>query len=150
MLSAGAALILAIMAGIWLWGQQPEYKVLFSNFNDRDGGAIVASLQQMNIPYKYSESGSAILVPASQVHDARLKLASQGLPKGGNVGFELMENQKLEFPSFSNKSIFNAHLKVISAQFRRYQPCSQQGYISRFRNLRFLYVISKNQQHRYY
>lgn len=111
MLSAGAALILAIMAGIWLWGQQPEYKVLFSNFNDRDGGAIVASLQQMNIPYKYSETGSAILVPASQVHDARLKLASQGLPKGGNVGFELMENQKLGISQFLEQVNFQRALE---------------------------------------
>lgn len=111
MLSAGAALILAIMVGIWLWGQQPEYKVLFSNFNDRDGGAIVASLQQMNIPYKYSETGSAILVPASQVHDARLKLASQGLPKGGNVGFELMENQKLGISQFLEQVNFQRALE---------------------------------------
>ncbi|MES2037575.1 MAG: flagellar basal-body MS-ring/collar protein FliF [Pseudomonadota bacterium] len=95
LLAVGAAITLAIMVGVWLWSQTPDYKVLFSNFNDRDGGAIVASLQQLNIPYKYSEGGNAILVPANQVHDARLKLASQGLPKGGNVGFELMENQKL-------------------------------------------------------
>jgi flagellar M-ring protein FliF len=41
-----------------------------------------------------------VLVPADRVHDARLKLASQGLPKGGNVGFELMENQKLGASQF--------------------------------------------------
>nr|WP_235935159.1 flagellar basal-body MS-ring/collar protein FliF [Undibacterium crateris] len=111
MLSGGAALIIAIMAGLWLWGQQPEYKVLFSNFNDRDGGAIVASLQQMNVPYKYSDGGNAILVPAAQVHDARLKLASQGLPKGGNVGFELMENQKLGISQFLEQVNFQRALE---------------------------------------
>ena len=111
MLSAGAALILAIIVGVWLWGQQPEYKVLFSNFNDRDGGAIVASLQQMNVPYKYSDTGSAILVPANQVHDARLKLAAQGLPKGGNVGFELMENQKLGISQFLEQVNFQRALE---------------------------------------
>src|SRR5436190_1231431 len=73
MLAVGAAITLAIMVGVWLWSQAPDYKVLFSNFNDRDGGAIVASLQQLNIPYKYSDGGNAILVPANQVHDARLK-----------------------------------------------------------------------------
>ena len=111
MLSAGAALALAIIVGVWLWGQQPDYKVLFSNFNDRDGGAIVASLQQMNVPYKYSDSGTAILVPANQVHDARLKLAAQGLPKGGNVGFELMENQKLGTSQFLEKVNFQRALE---------------------------------------
>ncbi|MCU6435386.1 flagellar M-ring protein FliF [Undibacterium sp. Jales W-56] len=110
-LGVGAAITLAIMVGIWLWSQVPDYKVLFSNFNDRDGGAIVASLQQMNIPYKYSEGGSAILVPANQVHDARLKLASQGLPKGGNVGFELMENQKLGISQFLEQVNFQRALE---------------------------------------
>jgi len=111
LLSAGAALILAIMVGIWLWSQQPDYRVLFSNFNDKDGGSIVASLQQMNVPYKYSDSGTAILVPASQVHDARLKLATQGLPKGGNVGFELMENQKLGVSQFLEQVNFQRALE---------------------------------------
>ncbi|BBB60510.1 flagellar M-ring protein [Undibacterium sp. KW1] len=111
LLGVGAAITLAIMVGVWLWSQTPDYKVLFSNFNDRDGGAIVASLQQLNIPYKYSEGGNAILVPASQVHDARLKLASQGLPKGGNVGFELMENQKLGISQFLEQVNFQRALE---------------------------------------
>ena len=49
MLSIGAALTIAIMVGIWMWSQAPDYRVLFSNFNDRDGGAIVASLQKLNV-----------------------------------------------------------------------------------------------------
>ena len=100
MLMLGVAAIVAVMGAVWMWGQQPDYRVLFSNFSDRDGGAIVAELEKMNIPYKYAEGGGAVLVPADRVHDARLKLASQGLPKGGNVGFELMENQKLGSSQF--------------------------------------------------
>ncbi|WLI87983.1 flagellar basal-body MS-ring/collar protein FliF [Massilia sp. R2A-15] len=99
-LGVGAAIVVAVMVAVWMWSQQPEYRVLFSNFTDRDGGAITASLDQMAVKYKFSEGGSAILVPANQVHDIRLKLAAQGLPKGGNVGFELMENQKLGVSQF--------------------------------------------------
>ncbi|MBR7798940.1 flagellar basal-body MS-ring/collar protein FliF [Undibacterium fentianense] len=110
-LSIGAAITIAIMVGVWMWSQAPDYRVLFSNFNDRDGGAIVAALQQMNVPYKYSEGGNAILVPSNQVHDARLKLASQGLPKGGNVGFELMENQKLGISQFLEQVNFQRALE---------------------------------------
>lgn len=111
LLMVGVAAVLAVMTGVWLWSQQPAYRVLFSNFSDRDGGAIVASLQQMNVPYKYSEGGSAIMVPESQVHDVRLKLASQGLPKGGNVGFELMENQKLGVSQFLEQVNFQRALE---------------------------------------
>ncbi len=110
-LMLGVAAVLAVMSGVWMWSQQPDYRVLFSNFSDRDGGAIVASLQQMNVPYKFAEGGNAILVPAGQVHDARLKLASQGLPKGGNVGFELMENQKLGISQFLEQVNFQRALE---------------------------------------
>jgi flagellar M-ring protein FliF len=111
LLMVAAAAVVALMIGIWAWSQKTEYRVLFSNFSDRDGGAIVASLQQLNIPYKYSESGTAILVPETVVHDARLKLAAQGLPKGGNVGFELMENQKLGISQFLEQVNFQRALE---------------------------------------
>lgn len=111
LIGLGIASVLAVMAAVWMWSQQPEYRVLFSNFSDRDGGAITASLDQMAIPYKFSEGGSAILVPAEQVHDARLKLASQGLPKGGNVGFELMENQKLGVSQFHEQVNYQRSLE---------------------------------------
>ncbi|MDP2028137.1 MAG: flagellar basal-body MS-ring/collar protein FliF [Thiobacillus sp.] len=100
LLALGVAAVVAVMVAVWMWGQQPEYRVLFSNFSDRDGGAIVAQLEKMNVPYKYAEGGGAVLVPADRVHDSRLKLAAQGLPKGGNVGFELLENQKLGSSQF--------------------------------------------------
>jgi flagellar M-ring protein FliF len=99
-IGGAVAIVLAIAAALWMWSQQPDYKVLFSNYSDRDGGAITAVLDQMQVKYKFSDGGNAILVPAEQVHDIRLKLAAQGLPKGGNVGFELMENQKLGVSQF--------------------------------------------------
>ena len=107
----GVAALAAIMASIWMWGQKPEYRVLFSNFSDRDGGAIIAALDQMNVPHRFADGGGAILVPADRVHDARLKLASQGLPKGGNVGFELMENQKLGVSQFLEQVNFQRALE---------------------------------------
>ncbi|MFL6633674.1 MAG: flagellar basal-body MS-ring/collar protein FliF [Massilia sp.] len=92
--------VVAIVAALWLWTSAPEYRVLFSNYTDKDGGAITASLDQMGVKYKFSDSGSAILVPADRIHDLRLKLAQQGLPRAGNVGFELLENQKLGTSQF--------------------------------------------------
>ncbi|EGF33775.1 Flagellar M-ring protein fliF [Oxalobacteraceae bacterium IMCC9480] len=111
LLMLGAAIVIAVMAGVWMWSQQPDYRVLFSNFTDRDGGAIVTQLQQMNVPYKFAEGGGAILVPADQVHDARLRIAAMGLPKGGNVGFELMENQKLGVSQFLEQVNFQRALE---------------------------------------
>jgi len=110
-LLAGIAAVIAVMTVIWMWSQQPDYRVLFSNFSDKDGGAIVASLEKMNVPYKFSDSGTAILVPAAQVHQARLKLAADGLPKGGNIGFELLENQKFGVSQFVEQVNFQRALE---------------------------------------
>jgi flagellar M-ring protein FliF len=110
-LGAGISVVIALMAAVYLWSQQPEYRVLFSNYSDRDGGAITAALDQMNIPYKFSEGGAAIMVASDQVHDARLRLAAQGLPKGGNVGFELMENQKLGVSQFHEQVNYQRSLE---------------------------------------
>lgn len=96
----GLSLMIAMLVAAWMWSQSVEYKVLYSNLSDRDGGAIIESLQQQNIPYKFAEGGGALLVPGDKVHEIRLRLASQGLPKGGTAGFELMENQKFGTSQF--------------------------------------------------
>ena len=96
------AAIVAVIVGSILWSRQPDWKVLFSNLNEKDGGAIVAILEQQNIPHKFNESGS-LLVSGDRVHEVRLKLATQGLPRGGMVGFELMENQKFGTSQFAEQ-----------------------------------------------
>lgn len=111
LLVAGIAAVVAVMVVFWLWSQKPDYRVLFSNFADKDGGAIVAELDKLSIPYKFSEGGSAIMIPADQVHQVRLKLAAQGLPKGGNIGFELLENQKFGVSQFVEQVNFQRGLE---------------------------------------
>ena len=99
----GLAVVATLGIAAWMWGQSSDYRVLFSNLADKDGGAIVAALNQMNVPYKFSDGGGAILVPTAQVHDARLRLASQGLPKGSVVGFEVMEQQRIGVTQFQEQ-----------------------------------------------
>ncbi|MBY0474579.1 MAG: flagellar M-ring protein FliF [Nitrosomonas sp.] len=94
------AAVIALFAGALMWSQTPEYRALYNNLSDHDGASIISVLQQMNVPYKFSEGGGTILIPENQVHEIRLRLAGQGLPKGGLVGFELMENQKFGSSQF--------------------------------------------------
>jgi flagellar M-ring protein FliF len=107
----GAAIVIALIAATWNWSRQPDYAVLFSNLSDKDGGAIVTALQQQNVQYKFSEGGGAILVPGNMVHDVRLRLASQGLPRGGHVGFELMETQKVGQSQFNEQVTYQRALE---------------------------------------
>lgn len=99
---AGSAAV-AIIVAMVLWAKSPDYRTLFSNLSDQDGGAIVTQLTQMNIPYRFTEGSSAIEVPADKVHELRLRLAQQGLPKGGAVGFELLDQEKFGISQFSEQ-----------------------------------------------
>ena len=110
-LGAGLVLLVAAALAALVLGRQPDYKVLFANLSDKDGGAIVAQLAQMNVPYQYTDGGGAILVPADKVHDVRLRLASQGLPKGSVAGFELMEQSKFGMTQFQERLNFQRGLE---------------------------------------
>jgi flagellar M-ring protein FliF len=110
-LGLGVALFVAIGVIGLVMGRQAEWRVLFANLADKDGGAIIAQLSQMNVPYKYAEGGGAILVPADRVHDARLKLATQGLPKGSVSGFEMMESNRFGMTQFQERLTFQRGLE---------------------------------------
>ena len=62
-----AAAIIAVVSAAWLWSSNPSYSVLFTNLTDRDGGAVIAQLSQMNVPYRNADGGT-ILVPVSYTH----------------------------------------------------------------------------------
>ncbi|EFE22488.1 flagellar M-ring protein FliF, partial [Edwardsiella tarda ATCC 23685] len=98
-----SAVAIAIVVVLALWARAPDYRVLYSNISDRDGGAIVTQLSQMNIPYRFANNGTTLMVPADKVYDLRLKLAQQGLPKGGAVGFELLDQEKFGISQFSEQ-----------------------------------------------
>jgi flagellar M-ring protein FliF len=110
-LLVGVAAAVAITVAFVSWARAPDYKVLFSNVADRDGGAIISALQQINVPYRMSEGGGAILVPSDRVYESRLRLAQQGLPRGGSIGFELLENQRIGTSQFVEQVNFQRALE---------------------------------------
>ena len=93
-LMIGLAASVALGMTVVNWAQGPNYRTLYSSLSDKDTAQIVDVLQKINVPYKMDEGSSAIMVPAERVHDARLKLALQGLPKGTDGGFEMMDEQQ--------------------------------------------------------
>ena len=110
-IATAVALVLSMGIAAWMWSQKTEYRVLYSGFSDKDGGAIVAALEQMNVPYRITQGGGAVMVPLERVHDLRLRLASQGLPKSSGVGFEVMENQRIGVSQFQEQVNFQRALE---------------------------------------
>ena len=110
-LALGIGLLVVVAVAGLILGRQAEWRVLYANLADKDGGAIVAQLATMNVPYKLAEGGGAILVPADRVHDTRLRLATLGLPKGSVAGFEMMEANRFGMTQFQERLTFQRGLE---------------------------------------
>jgi flagellar M-ring protein FliF len=110
-LALGVVLLVAIGIVGLVMGRQAEWRILYTNLADKDGGAVITQLTTLNVPYKHSEGGGAILVPADRVHDVRLKLASLGLPKGSVNGFEMMESNRFGMTQFQERLTFQRGLE---------------------------------------
>ncbi len=112
-LSAGIGLAALIGIGLALTmnAGQSDYKVLYANLSDKDGGAVIAQLSTMNVPYKVQPGSDAIMVPAAQVPDLRLKMATAGLPKGSVSGFELMDSARFGQTQFQERLTFQRGLE---------------------------------------
>lgn len=77
-----------------LWSQTPDYTLLYGSLSGKDAAEVAEVLEQAGIPFRVGEGSSAVLVPSSKVGEARLKLAGHGLPRGTDVGFELLDKSQ--------------------------------------------------------
>ncbi len=90
LLLIGIAGAVAAGVAVMLWWQGPNWSVLYGNLEANDASQVVQALQTAGIKYKLNDSTGAVMVGASQVREARLKLASQGLPESSNSGLDLL------------------------------------------------------------
>jgi flagellar M-ring protein FliF len=98
------ALITVVISSLILfftWIQKADYQVLYSNLSEEDAGLIIQKLREQKIPYRIS--AGIVMVPSDRVYDVRLQLASQGLPQGGGVGFELFDKTSFTMTDFVQK-----------------------------------------------
>lgn len=94
-LGAGVVLVVALTAWLAYRTLHVDYDVLFTQLSDGDAGTVVTELKRQKVPYRLAGDGTTIEVPASQVHETRLRLMSGGLPLSGAVGFEIFDKQGL-------------------------------------------------------
>ena len=108
---AGAVLALGAIAFGVTVDRAPQNGVLFSNLSDDDAARIVTRLKAANIVYVIGPDGSSVLVPEPIVHETRMMLASEGLPSGGGVGFEVFDQQRFGESEFSEQVKYHRALE---------------------------------------
>src|SRR5580704_14269226 len=89
-----AGVAAAIAAAIWLvlWSQGQNYTVLYAQLSERESGQVIDALTAAGIEFKLNPSG-AVSVPESKVQEARIRLASQGLPQSDSMGIEMIQKE---------------------------------------------------------
>ncbi|OQX49176.1 MAG: flagellar M-ring protein FliF, partial [Candidatus Sedimenticola endophacoides] len=89
----GIAVSVALGVAVVLWSQTPSYSLLYGSLGQKEAVEVVAALEQAGIPFKVEESNGAVLVASGKLHEARMQLAAQGLPRGDSLGFELLQQE---------------------------------------------------------
>ena len=108
------AVAASVAVGVYvvLWSQTPNYGLLYGNLADQDASNVIDALQKSGIDYRVDHNSGAILVPNAMVHEARMKLAADGLPKSANSGFGILnEEQKLGTSQFIEKARYQHALE---------------------------------------
>ena len=105
-----SASTLAVIAGVitvLIWSGRTEYSLLYGNLDPVEAGKVTQSLDESNIEYKISGGGGSIYVPRGEVHQMRMKLATQGIPKGEGMGYELLDKNTLGMSDFMQHANYN-------------------------------------------
>jgi flagellar M-ring protein FliF len=96
-------LVATTIAGLVMmvsWSGRTDYAPLYNQMSPEDAGQVVSALREKKIDYQLSHDGGTIQIPRARIYEVRLDLASQGLPRGGSVGFEVFDNTKLGMTEF--------------------------------------------------
>lgn len=81
----GLAVVAALALAAVAWALRPSYTMLLPPAASASFVDAQALLDRNDIPYRLEQGSGALLVPANRVAEARLQLASEGLPRGDNV-----------------------------------------------------------------
>ncbi|MDI9245916.1 flagellar basal-body MS-ring/collar protein FliF [Marinobacter sp. CHS3-4] len=93
-LMVGLAASVALGVSVVLWAQEPNYQPVVGDMSGYNPQDVTSILESNNIQYRMDPRSGALLVPADQVYDARLKLAAEGVTDQQTIGYELLDQDR--------------------------------------------------------
>ena len=86
-----AALLIGFFAFITIRVSKPPMAPLYTDLSFDDSTGIVEFLESQGVAYELSNNGGSISIDQDKILRTRMALASEGLPLGGNVGYEIFD-----------------------------------------------------------
>lgn len=104
-MALGVALLILVLVTIIVarTASAPRYVQLYGNLTSEDAASVVQKLQELKVNYRLTSGGNSVEVPEGRVDEIRLSLAGEGLPRGGNVGFELFDKTQIGQSEFGER-----------------------------------------------
>ena len=98
--------IVVITVGLLVWANRPRMQLLYGGLDSKDMGDISQSVEGMGVKYEIRNGGSSIYVEGKEVYNVRMQLASEGIPSGGGVGYEIFDSGSFGVSSFVQHTNF--------------------------------------------
>jgi len=108
--------ILAVCGALMMWASRPKLQLLYGGLDPKDMADITKSIDTLGIKYEIRNGGSSIFVESDQVYSARMKLASEGIPSGGGVGYEIFDTGSFGISTFVQHTNF---IRAIQGELSR-------------------------------
>lgn len=90
-MGAVAAILIGVFSVIIMRVTSPVMTPLYTELTFDDSSQIISQLESLGIPFEVRKDGAAILIPKESVLRTRMRLAEQGLPTGGSIGYEIFD-----------------------------------------------------------
>lgn len=104
-------LTIASLVTLIVWVNRVDYKILYTGLSPEDAGAVINKLKEKRVAYRVGSDGTSIMVPSAKVYELRMELASEGLPQGSAIGYEIFDKQNLGVTEFIQKVNFQRALQ---------------------------------------
>lgn len=98
-----ATLVTGIFFALVLWLSKPEFSLLYANLSAEDANRVVKALEAQRVPFRLEQNGTAIMVPADQVHVLRINIAGENILTGQGIGFEIFNEVQVGQTDFVQK-----------------------------------------------
>lgn len=98
--------IMVVCGALMVWASRPKLQLLYGGMDPKEMSDITSTVESMGVDYEIRNGGTSIFVASDQVYSVRMRLASEGIPSGGGVGYEIFDSGSFGISSFVQHTNF--------------------------------------------